>query len=613
MADALFSLVQPGQIQHVGGFLGRRFEVNRTNRLKDPILSEEYIRRHERKDHFDWFWAGEQIGKWFDASAYTALIARDTWLLDRIDELLNRLEKTQEEDGAVSITLRRNRVPARGMELYEYYYVLHGLLVLHDLLKSEKALEMAVRLGDYIIQTWGPEAGQFPLAGRFPGNGHGGGEGTLILEPIVLLGMRSGQPRFIEWGERTLRKWDEWLEQYPESYFSCGYTEMKRFAAGEKDVYELRNGIHAHTFHMTLLGVAAMYNATGSAEYRDTVMGSIDRIASEWIFLTGGMSSNEGYVPRRYYNPRGDIEVCPQHTWVLMLAQAYQWTGQPQYLAEIERDLFNHLLAAQLGDGTNWSYMTPLAGQSQEPEKPNCCNGAGQRIAARMPTYLYGTRGGDPAVYMYTESQVRFDTPGVVIRQETSFPSSGEVVLTVSPDQPTRFKLHLRIPPYASGAAIRVGSDPANPAAPGTFVVIERLWQPGDTVHLSMPFSVTAQANEHVAALVRGPLVYGYFQKTQPDPVMFLGRRGVFPEDVVMHCDPAHLDGAVQETAAPPDLLGPGLLVPGYIKSRAPMFAGASGNAQLDAQQDAHLLLLPFVNQGAVRGDYQVFMNYQRK
>jgi len=80
-----------------------------------------------------------------------------------------------------------------------------------------------------------------------------------------------------------------------------------------------------------------------------------------------------------------------------------------------------------------------------------------------------------------------------------------------------------------------------------------------------------------------------------------------------MHCDPAHLDGGVQETAAPPDLLGPGLLVPGYIKSRAPMFAGASGNAQLDAQQDAHLLLLPFVNQGAVRGDYQVFMNYQRK
>ena len=183
MTNPSFSLIHPGQLQHVSGFLGQRFEVNRTNRLKDPILSEEFIRRHERKDHFEWFWAGEQIGKWFDASAYTALITHDAWLLNRIDELLERLSKTQEEDGAVSITLRRNRVPARGMELYEYYYVLHGLLVLHDLLKSEKALNMAVRLGEYIIKTWGPEPGQFPLAGRFPGNGHGGGESTLILEP----------------------------------------------------------------------------------------------------------------------------------------------------------------------------------------------------------------------------------------------------------------------------------------------------------------------------------------------------------------------------------------------------------------------------------------------
>jgi len=84
------------------------------------------------------------------------------------------------------------------------------------------------------------------------------------------------------------------------------------------------------------------------------------------------LRSGEGYVPRRYYHPRGDIEVCPQHTWILMLAQAYQWTGQPRYLAEIERDLFSHFLAAQLDDGTNWSYMTPLQGQAQEPKQPNC-------------------------------------------------------------------------------------------------------------------------------------------------------------------------------------------------------------------------------------------------
>ena len=139
-----YTFLPPSSISSIGGFLGQRFHANDAGRIQDALLSEEFIRRHERKDHFDWFWLGEQIGKWFDAAAYTAATTRDQALLDRIHALLDRLEKTQEEDGAVSVTLRRNRVPARGMELYEYYYVLHGLLVLHDLLKSEKALACGI-------------------------------------------------------------------------------------------------------------------------------------------------------------------------------------------------------------------------------------------------------------------------------------------------------------------------------------------------------------------------------------------------------------------------------------------------------------------------------------
>src|SRR5690606_37714640 len=121
-------------------------------------------------------------------------------------------------------------------------------------------------------------------------------------------------------------QWDAWWAAYPQANHSCGYTAMRDFAAGEKDVYELRENMHAHTFHMTLLGIAALYNATGNAEYQDVVMGCVDRLADEWIFLTGGMSSTERYVPRRYYHVRNQIEVCPQHTWILLLDQALRWT-----------------------------------------------------------------------------------------------------------------------------------------------------------------------------------------------------------------------------------------------------------------------------------------------
>lgn len=610
-----FVPVSPDSFLHIGGFLGQRFEANRLGRLKDPILSEEFIRLHERKQYDGWFWMGEQIGKWLDAAVYTSLIASDSELQNRVHEILERLKRTQEEDGYLGILERRRRMPVRGMELYEMYYVLHGLLVCHELLGSDEALEMARRLGDYIITTWGVEPGQYPLAGRYPGNGHGGGEGTLILEPIALLGMRTGEERFIKWGEATLRKWDEWLAAYPESRFTCAYTPMKEFAAGTRQVDQLRDSIHAHTFHMTLLGVAALYNATGKQEYQDVVLGAVNRLAQEWIFLTGGMSSSEGYVPRRYYHPNGDVEVCPQHTWLLLLDQALRWTGEARYADEIERDLFNHFLAAQLGDGSNWSYMTPLNGKSQEPEGPNCCNASGHRIAGRMPTYLYGLRDGAPAVLLYTESDATLQAPGlppVRLRQETEFPSTGVVTLHVSPETPTHFPLHLRIPPYATGATIQVGNAAPINAKSGDFAIIEREWQPGDQVKINLPLPLRIQANDHQAAVLRGPLVYVYFQAAQPDPVVYFGRRGQFPVDVTLRLDPHTPQTVVTEEPAQAGLLGPVLRVPATVESKAPMFAQAAGNAELPPAVHETISLLPFANQGAIRGDYAVFLEYKR-
>jgi DUF1680 family protein len=428
----------------------------------------------------------------------------------------------------------------------------------------------------------------------------------------VLLGRLSGDERFISWGEKTLYKWDEWLAAYPESTFTCDYTSMKQFAAGEKDVYELREPIHAHTYHMTLLGLAELYAATGKDEYRDVVLASIDRLTREWIFLTGGMSSDERYAPRRYYHPRGEIEVCPQHTWILLLDQALRWTGEACYAAEIERDIFNHFLAAQLADGTNWSYMTPLNGRAQEPWTSNCCNGAGQRIAARMPTFLYGLRNGAPAVIMYTTSEARLEAPGlpaVTLRQETDFPSDGEVAIQLGLEQSARFPLHLRIPSYAEGAVVQVGNETL-PAQPGEFTIVDREWADGDRVHLSLPLHIKCQGRGGLTSVIRGPLVYAYFQDAQEDSVTFYGCRGRYPEDVCLYVDPSEPEQYLEVEQAPDELLGPALRVSGAVRARPPVFACSEGNAALAGTEEDSFMLLPFANQGAVRGDYGVFLNY---
>lgn len=606
--------LRPDALTSLNGFLGQRFQANVNRRLKDPILPETFIRWYEEKRYRDWFWLGEQIGKWLDASAYAALINRDAQLRARIDEVLERLAKTQESDGYLGITARFNRNPVRGMELYEWYYVLLGLLVCADLLHSQLALDIAAKLGKYIIQTWGTKPGQFPLAGRFPGNGHTGGEGTLILEPIVRLGMATGDPSFLAWAEETTAMWDSWLESYPESTHTCGYTAMKQYAAGEKEIYELRDNIHAHTFHMTLLGLAALYDATGQSEYREIVIGCVNRIAADWVFITGGMSSGERYIPHRFYHTVGEIEVCPQHTWILLLEQAYRWTGEARYLAEIERTTFNQLLAAQLADGSNWSYMTPLNGRAQEPDSPNCCNASGQRILSRLPCYLYGLRNDQPAVLMYTESGAVIHAPHlppVTLQQMTAFPSEGMVQLKVGIDKPTRFTLYLRIPPYATGATCAVNGAAAVPvSALDGFLALEREWVDGDAVNLCLPFPVRCQSSDHEVAVIRGPLVYAYFQNAQPSNEHYHWHHARYPFEVELQLDPASF--APDEKTPSGGLLGPGLHVTGHIVPRAPMFAAEKTNAALLETHKEDCLLLPFANQGSLRGNYQVFLRYHQ-
>lgn len=567
---------------------------------------------YERGNHDSWFWMGEQIGKWLDAAAYSAVIAGDKELEDKVHEVLGRLKASQREDGWLSISRRAN--PVRGMQLYEWYYLLHGLIVCYEILHSEAALSIASRMTDYIIETWGVEPGQFPLAGAFPGNGHGGGEGTLILEPVVILGILTQNAKYIEWGKETLQKWDEWLDKFPESTHTCGYTPMRKIAAGEMEVFEAREPIHAHTFHMTLLGLAALYDATGESEYLDTVLGCIDHIADRWIFITGGMSSNERYVPRRFYNPRNDVEVCPQHTWILLLEKALNWTGRARYSAEMERALFNSFLAAQLADGSNWSYLTPMNGTAQNPGSPNCCNAAGMRIAARMPTYLYGTTESGIAALIYTESSAKFRAPDgteVSVYQKTDYSTEGKIELSIESERDTCFEMRLIVPEHAESFHVTIGEEMTEYTPGDSYVNLERTWKSGDRIMIDMLMKLQAVSNQRRIAIMRGPLVYTYFQDTQEDPVIFHKRRGLYPDDIALLIDPEKPEASLDLVEAENRLLGPGLKIPGRI-NRVPVFTAEAANMELDDPEEMDLLLLPFVNQGAVRGPYRIFMDYER-
>jgi uncharacterized protein len=107
------------------------------------------------------------------------------------------------------------------------------------------------------------------------------------------------------------------------------------------------------------------------------------------------------------------------------------------------------------------------------------------------------------------------------LEQITDYPRSGQIRLTVTPDAPERFTLRLRVPHWSAQTTVQVNDEPIVPM-PGSYLVLDRLWEPGDTVKLSLDMSLRVWAGEREcagkASLFRGPLLLAYDPRFDPEP-----------------------------------------------------------------------------------------------
>jgi DUF1680 family protein len=100
------------------------------------------------------------------------------------------------------------------------------------------------------------------------------------------------------------------------------------------------------------------------------------------------------------------------------------------------------------------------------------------------------------------------------------------VKITVRPDAPREFTLHVRLPGWASQPTLRVNGAPVSPPVVRGYAAIRRQWKSGDTVELSLPMPVqrlaahpNVLAAQGKVALRRGPLVYAFEQADNAVPL----------------------------------------------------------------------------------------------
>jgi hypothetical protein len=115
-------------------------------------------------------------------------------------------------------------------------------------------------------------------------------------------------------------------------------------------------------------------------------------------------------------------------------------------------------------------------------------------------------------VNLFIASELCWSAAGMTLRQETKFPDEGRTRFVVTCEKPIELRLNIRHPYWAaSDFAIKVnGASQPDDSTSGSYAVVVRRWQSGDTVEVVMPLHLRTEGfrdNPSRVAVMYGPLV----------------------------------------------------------------------------------------------------------
>ncbi len=532
-------------VKNIGGFYGHRMQVNRDIYLKQfPI--DRYVSFIEKREHTGWGWASaEQHGKWVESAYLSAIQSDDKELLNKVDAVLNRIINSQEPEGYVGATARSYRSaerPLRGMDIYELYFVAHAFLTVHEETGSQRALDAAQKLVDYILRYIGPGKLEFwPSELRYPENkgkelsGHSAfaghsvhysWEGTMLIDPVMRLYEITGKKSYLEWGKWIIDNIDKWSGW-------DAFSNMDKVADGTMGVHELQPYVHSHTFHMNFLGFLRLYRVTGDESLLRKIKGVWDDINNRQMYITGGVSVAEHYEPG-YIKPISGhvVETCATMSWMQLTQALLELTAEAKYAEAMERLMINHVFAAQDAETGVCRYHTAPNGTKPDGyfHGPDCCTASGHRVISLLPTFFFAENGKNFYINQFLSSQYK----GKDLSFEISgnYPESESFEITILSDKSIKKILNLRIPQWCKTPLVSVNGKEVNNVQPGSYLALDRKWSKNDKINITFPMTLQWLKRPHHShyvyetlpggermyreeatdkipyALLRGPVVY---------------------------------------------------------------------------------------------------------
>jgi hypothetical protein len=532
------------QVQVRDGFWTPRLETNRTVTIPycfekceetDRISNFEKAAGLKQGKHEGIYFNDSDVYKVMEGAAYSLQVHPDVMMRLYLDKLIAIMAGAQWEDGYLytfySVPQKQpEKRWTNEKDMHEQYCMGHMLeaAVAHYQVTGNKAfLNIATKCADYLCETFGPGKRTDP-----PGHQE-------IEIGLCRLYRVTGDSKYLDTAKFLLDQRGRTGNRGPKGDGKLYGEYAQDHIPVTEQAQAVGHSVRAMYMYTGMADVAAL---TGNLEYIKAIDAIWTDVVGTKLYVTGGIGAsggNEGFSGRyELPNLTAYCETCASFANIFWNHRMFLMHGDAQYIDILERTLYNAALSGISMRGDRFFYPNPLESTDGHERSPwfgcACCPSNVARFIPSVPGYAYACKGDDLYVNLFLGGEASIQTASnkITLKQQTEYPWQGDVTITVEPEKSGTFVIHVRIPGWARNEpvpsdlytfvdsvsdepSLKVNGKRVTLSLDKGFARIERQWQKGDTIELSLPMPVRRivahaqlKADRGKVALQRGPIVF---------------------------------------------------------------------------------------------------------
>jgi hypothetical protein len=508
IAGASAGVAQANKTIKIEDYVGGRIESCINNRVKSQDTKQlvEPFRHLTEGTR----WQTEFIGKWMLGAIGSYRYNHDAELLQKIKDAAYDLMSTQREDGYMGNYQKSNRLT--NWDIWGRKYTSLALLDYYRLTGDKKALKAVEKLIDGLIAELKDRNMDIATTGLYRGM-----PSCSILEPVMYLYDCTKEKRYLDFAKGIAAAIEKPGSTQLVTKALEGVPVAHRFPF-PSHWWSFENGHKAYEMMSCYVGLMELGKVTGEGKYLTAAEAAARNILDTEINVAGSGAAFECWYDGKSQQTipaYHTMETCVTFTWMQLLDKLWQQTGNSKYADELERTMYNALMASLRSDGNEISKYSPLEGRRQPGEEQcglpiNCCNANGPRAFALIPDFALRVKSDTVFVNLYTplKGEIEIGKSAMSIEISNNFPRTGKNKIEILKPGKEKVVLALRIPGWCGGKydislnGRKVDAQPVNGYA---IMSLEK----GSNV-ISTDYNLVSKVEKlnGMQALTRGPLVF---------------------------------------------------------------------------------------------------------